>query len=111
MGTYYRVRIQANTTSKKLIKKIESIISSCDALDCWNEFGAKSKWLPDELMKELTEKCPNVMFRVDYRGEWSGTEFYRGDKKLSSEYLPKFPTTAQFKIGLANQEIEEKKED
>lgn len=101
MGTYKSLRILANTSNEDELRGIVAIINDANAGDYWRRFGPETKWWPDELMRKLTKKYPNVMFRLDYDGVKAQSEFYQGDKVITAHWvLPYFPSQSKFNSGI-----------
>lgn len=100
MGTYKSIRIMADTKSPEEISGIRMILKNYKAEDCWNHFCVETKWWPDELMVELREKYPQVMFRVDLDGVQAETEFHLGNEVVKESFIFLFPNKKQFNLGL-----------
>lgn len=112
MGTYKSIRIMVDTQDPDERQGIWDILRAHQATDCWFRFSEQTKWWPDELMKELTSKYPNVMFRVDLDGGCADTTYYLGNVNIGSYWvMPTFPSRAKIKSDLkkrAKYEAEEK---
>lgn len=110
MGTYKSVRIMVDTQDPDERQGIWDILRTHQA-DCWFRFSGQTKWWPDELMKLLTSKYPNVMFRVDMDGIGTDPLYYLGNERIGSYWvMPTFPSRAKIKSGLKKRAQYEAKE-
>ena len=99
MGTYKKIRIDANTQNYKNLKIIANLLEKHEAEDCWQKFCDDTKWWPDELLDELTKKLPKVMFCVQYAGEETSTHYIYNGQSIEEHLLfhaPRFPSLKNF---------------
>lgn len=104
MGTHKRIKVTANLngtnadTAGKLRSGILAVMTRHEASDCWEKYSESTKWWPDDMMQELTDAFPSVIFRVDLSGEATeSTFYYNGEAVDAKSIMPMFPSVTKIK--------------